>query len=102
MTLHDFYWSTDREVFNWIQGHRALQWEQSEDAWNRARHQMYAFNIVYMPKGAKTAPSDFIRLHMDGEKAPPDPYEQQRIREWSDMMDSIPFSDPSEYEYYDD
>lgn len=102
MTLHDFYWSTDREVFNWIQGHRQLQWERSEDAWNRTRHEMYAFNIVYMKKGASTTPADFIPLYMDGEKKEIDPYQLQRIREWSDLMDSIPFSDPSEYEYYDD
>jgi hypothetical protein len=63
---------------------------------------MYASNLVYMKAGASTTPADFIRLHMDGEKAPIDPYDLQRIREWSDLMDSIPFSDPSEYEYNDD
>lgn len=95
----DFYWASDREVFNWIQGHRQLQWERSEDNWNRTRHEMYAFNLVYMKKEQKMVPSDFIRLHMDGEPKQMDPYDAQRIRDWSDLMDSIPFSDPREYTY---
>lgn len=102
MTLHDFYWSTDREVYNWIQGHRQLQWEQSEDAWNRTRHIMYASNLAYMKKGDSITPASFIALHMDPEDKGIDPYDLQSIREWSDLMDSIPFSDPREYEYYND
>lgn len=102
MSLAEFYWATDREVFNWIQGHRQLQWEQSEDNWNRTRHEMYASNLVYMKKEHRMSPSDFIPLYMDGEPKQIDPYDAQAIRDWSEKMDSIPFSDPREYFYNTD
>ncbi len=100
--MSDYYSADDREFFNWIVGHRQLQWELSEDNWNRSRHVMYASTLPYMKQGDATRPSDFVRLHMDGEIVAIDPYDAQKVREWSDLMDSIPFSDPREYEYYND
>lgn len=99
MTPDIFYSSEIREIYNWIQGHRMLQWERSEDLWNMTRIAVINLLSPYMKKGMTVKPTDYVVLHMDGFRQKDDPYNQQKIREWSELMDSIPFCDPSEYDY---
>ncbi len=86
MSVSEFWESTYRDIFNFIQAYNDKRFESLEDGWDYVRHIMWASMQPNSKEEIKV--SSIIRLKRDGPSTKVlTPYEKQELAKWSAKCD---------------
>lgn len=86
MSISDYWDSTPRDLFNFIQAGRERMEFEIEQGYDNTRRIMWA--VYQSMNGGHTKPQDFIRLSRDQPVKVLDPFEKQELEEWSRQCDA--------------
>jgi len=85
MSISEFWKSTDRELFNFVEARSQGLKESREHDWDVARHIMWASYQPHADK--KLRVQDFVKLSTDGNRDDLTEWENQELKKWNAKMD---------------